>query len=93
MRKVYADERQAAWAPMKTRIGILLKERGWSEQDLADRSGLKQSYLNRVKNGKILPNLRSAYRICNALGVNIDDAFIYNEPLVVGENCAAEQAA
>ncbi len=64
---------------MKTRLSKILYDKGWTEMDLSRKTGLAQSYINRVKNARITPTVRTALRICNALDVRVEEAFIYEE--------------
>ncbi|MFP6627223.1 MAG: helix-turn-helix transcriptional regulator [Deltaproteobacteria bacterium] len=52
---------------MKTRLSKILYDKGWTEMELSRRTGLAQSYINRVKNSRIVPTVRMALRICTAL--------------------------
>lgn len=64
---------------MKTRLSKILHDKGWTEMELSRRTGLAQSYINRVKNSRITPTVRTALKICQALDVHVEDAFIYEE--------------
>lgn len=64
---------------MKTRLSKILYEKGWTEMDLSRRTGLAQSYINRVKNSRIVPTVRTAIRICRALEVAVEEAFVFEE--------------
>lgn len=64
---------------MKTRISKILYDKGWTEMELSRRTGLAQSYINRVKNSRIVPTVRTALKICAALEVPVEEAFIYEE--------------
>ena len=64
---------------MKTRLSKILYDKGWTEMELSRRTGLAQSYINRVKNARIVPTVRTALKICGALEVTVEDAFIYEE--------------
>jgi putative transcriptional regulator len=64
---------------IKTRISKILYDKGWTEMELSRRTGLAQSYINRVKNSRIVPTVRTAMRICKALDVSVEDAFVYDE--------------
>src|SRR6185369_7503181 len=39
-------------APMKTKLSKILYDKGWTEMELSRRTGLAQSYINRVKNAR-----------------------------------------
>jgi DNA-binding Xre family transcriptional regulator len=64
---------------MKTRLSKILYDKGWTEMELSRRTGLAQSYINRVKNARITPTVRTALKICQALEVQVEDAFVYEE--------------
>ncbi len=64
---------------MRTRLSKILYDKGWTEMELSRRTGLAQSYINRVKNSRVVPTVRTAMKICTALGVAVEDAFIYEE--------------
>ncbi len=64
---------------MKTRLSKILYDKGWTEMELSRRTGLAQSYINRVKNSRIVPTVRTALKICQALEVTVEDAFIYED--------------
>lgn len=61
---------------MKTRLSKILFDKGWTEMELSRRTGLAQSYINRVKNARVMPTVRTALRICRALDVAVEDAFV-----------------
>ena len=64
---------------MKTKLSKILYEKGWTEMDLSRRTGLAQSYINRVKNSRIVPTVRTAIRICRALDVAVEEAFVFED--------------
>ena len=64
---------------MKTRLSKILYDKGWTEMELSRRTGLAQSYINRVKNARVVPTVRTALRICRALDVAVEEAFVYEE--------------
>ena len=64
---------------MKTRLSKILYDKGWTEMDLSRRTGLAQSYINRVKNSRIVPTVRTAIRICRALDVAVEEAFVFED--------------
>lgn len=65
------------YAPMRLRIEELLAEKGWTVQELADRSGMSKSYLSEIKNGVKPANSRRIQAIADAFGLSpidlIDD--------------------
>ncbi len=64
---------------VRNRIGCILAEKDLSESELARRTGIAQSYLNRIKNSRINPTVSTALKICRALEVRIEDAFLGDE--------------
>ena len=61
----------------RTRLATLLKARGWDERVLASQTGLSESYLNRLKNGRIKsPSVRIASKIARAFGLAIEEIFL-----------------
>ena len=58
------------------RLADLLKARGWTERTLASQTGLGESYINRLKNGRVSsPSLVTAGKIAKALGVTVEEGF------------------
>ena len=45
------------------------KERGWTQEELAERTGLSQQYLSDLERGKRNPTIVTIYEISLALGV------------------------
>lgn len=46
------------------------KERGWSQEELAERSGLSQQYLSGLERGKRNPTIVTIYELAAALKVS-----------------------
>ena len=46
------------------------KERGLTQEQLAERSGLSQQYLSGLEGGRRNPTIVTLYEIANALGVS-----------------------
>ena len=53
----------------------LLAERGWTDAELAARTGLDRAHLNQVKNGRVLPTVATALVLARALGVPVATIF------------------
>ena len=64
---------------MKTKLSKILFDKGWTEMELSRRTGIAQSYINRVKNARVMPTVRTAIRICRALDVAVEEAFLDEE--------------
>ena len=62
-----------------TRVGVLRRERGLTQQELGRKSGLSRSFLSQVENGSRVPSLSSLNRISAALGIMPIDVLIRDE--------------
>lgn len=60
---------------MQNQLGRILYARNLREHDLARRAGLTESHLNRIKNGRVIPSLETALRICAALDLPVEGVF------------------
>jgi transcriptional regulator with XRE-family HTH domain len=49
--------------------------RGWTENDLAVRTGIGRPRVNRIKNGRVEPTVAEALAICGALQRQISEVF------------------
>ena len=54
----------------------LKRERGLSQEELADRANIHQTYLRGVERGKRNPTITVLQRIAEALGADIEDLVI-----------------
>ncbi|XAH25768.1 helix-turn-helix transcriptional regulator [Xylophilus sp. GW821-FHT01B05] len=53
----------------------LREARGWSQEELAERSRLNRSYVGEVERGRAIASLVTAEKLALALGVNIIGLF------------------
>ncbi|HPB90000.1 MAG TPA: helix-turn-helix transcriptional regulator [Rugosibacter sp.] len=49
----------------------LREERGWSQEQLAERADLNRSYLGEVERGCAVPSLLTVDKLASALGVRL----------------------
>ncbi len=54
------------------RLRTLREERGWSQEEFADRAGLHRTYVSAVERGVRNPTLSVLGRLAEALGVSIE---------------------
>ena len=53
-------------------IQRIRKERGMTQEDLADKSGITSNTVSRIERGLLIPALPTIIDICNALGTGAD---------------------
>jgi DNA-binding phage protein len=63
---------QVALMDLAGAIAEELRRQGVSQAELARRAGLKAPYVSRVLNNPENITFRTAFRLCNALGLNLD---------------------
>ncbi len=60
---------------MKNRLKVLRAERGWSQQDLAERLEVSRQSVNAIETGRYDPSLPLAFRIADAFALAIEQIF------------------
>ena len=55
-----------------TRIAIVRRARGYTDADLARKSGHSVEYINNIQEGKFLPTVRLLCEIATALECSVD---------------------
>ncbi len=58
-----------------SKINEYRQERGWSEYQLAEISGLPQSTISSWYRKNMIPTIPSLERICNAFGITLSQLF------------------
>jgi putative transcriptional regulator len=61
---------------MENRLRVLRAERGWSQQDLAERLEVSRQSVNAIETGKYDPSLPLAFRIAELFGLMIEEIFV-----------------
>ena len=61
---------------MNNRLKVLRAERGWSQQDLAERLGVSRQSVNAIETGKYDPSLPLAFRIADLFEASIESIFV-----------------
>ena len=68
-------------------ITILRDERGWTEYQLAERSGLPQSTISSWYRKNMVPSIPSLEKICDAFGITLSQLFAEDdEPISLTES-------
>lgn len=61
---------------MNNRLKVLRAERGWSQQDLAERLMVSRQSVNAIETGKYDPSLPLAFRIADLFDTRIEAIFL-----------------
>lgn len=70
-----------------TTINKYREERGWTEYQLAERSGLPQSTISSWYRKNMVPTVPSLEKICNAFGITLSQLFAEGEsPVTLTES-------
>ncbi|MGM1029705.1 MAG: helix-turn-helix transcriptional regulator [Actinomycetota bacterium] len=60
---------------MESTLPALRRERGWSQQRLADELGVSRQTIISIEKGRFDPSLPLAFRIAATFGCRIEDVF------------------
>jgi molybdate-binding protein/DNA-binding XRE family transcriptional regulator len=52
------------------------EERGWSQQELADRAGLSRTGISAIESGRLIPSTAAALTLAAAFGCRVEDLFV-----------------
>jgi putative transcriptional regulator len=64
---------------VKNRLPALRKERGYTQQQLADAVEVSRQTIIAIENGKFNPSVVLAFKISRLFGKPIEEIFIYEE--------------
>jgi putative transcriptional regulator len=64
---------------MKTRIKELRARHNLTQQQLADKVGVRRETILFTESGKYNPSLKLAFKIARALQSTIDDVFVFDD--------------
>lgn len=64
---------------MNNRLRVLRAERGWSQQDLAQRLEVSRQSINAIETGRYDPSLPLAFRMADVFGLPIESIFLRDE--------------
>lgn len=65
--------RELDYRKMGMRIRQVRKAKGWSQDELAQKSGISMSFLGHIERGTRIMSLETFVRICSALEVGADE--------------------
>lgn len=60
---------EAMIIPVGDKVRELRKERGWLQQDLADRAGVSMQTVSNLETGRHVPGMATLAKVARALGV------------------------
>ncbi|WP_292470024.1 helix-turn-helix transcriptional regulator [Methanolobus sp.] len=64
---------------MKTRIKELRARYDMTQEDLANKVGVRRETIGFLEKGKYNPSLKLAYKVAKVLETTIDELFIFDE--------------
>jgi transcriptional regulator with XRE-family HTH domain len=74
------------------RLRQLREEKGFSQGDLEELTGLLTCYISRVENGHTVPSLETLEKFASALNVQLFELFYVGEGPAPGSSAAPSQA-
>ena len=73
----------------RRRLAGLRRKAGWSQEALAEKSGLSRNYIGLLETGRREPSLATVLQIQRALGVELEDLVAESAPLKAVEKMGA----
>jgi putative transcriptional regulator len=64
---------------MENKLETLRAQKGWTQQDLAERVGVSRQTIISLERGRYNPSIQLAFRLARQFEVTIEDIFIYSE--------------
>ena len=64
---------------MNNKIAVLRKERGLTQQALAEKLSVSRQTVISLENGRYNPSIRLAYDIAQVFGCIIEEVFLFEE--------------
>ena len=64
---------------MKNRLEELRTQRGWTQQELAERVDVSRQTIISLERGRYNPSIILAFRLARLFGVKIEDLFLYSD--------------
>ena len=63
------------WAELAKRVTMARKKAGLTQEELAERASISPTYIGFIEQGRRKPNPRTLQKICEGLGVRLEDLF------------------
>ncbi|MDQ0162718.1 helix-turn-helix domain-containing protein [Aeribacillus alveayuensis] len=73
------------------RIRNFRKQKGWSQEELADKASLHSTYIGQIERGEKNATIESIEKIANALEVSLEDLFKSIQPIEKKEDYTLSQ--
>jgi putative transcriptional regulator len=64
---------------MENRLEALRNDKGWTQQELADRVGVSRQTIISLERGRYNPSILLAFRLARTFDVAIENVFLYND--------------
>jgi putative transcriptional regulator len=64
---------------MENRLEALRNEKGWTQQELADRVSVSRQTIISLERGRYNPSILLAFRLARTFDAAIENIFLYNE--------------
>jgi putative transcriptional regulator len=64
---------------MNNRLEDLRNQKGWTQQELADRVAVSRQTIISLENGRYNPSILLAFRLARLFEMPIEDLFLYSE--------------
>lgn len=72
---------------MELRIKSILKQKGMTAKELAEKAGISQTMLSYVMSGTTQPSVKTLEKIAQTMGVHISELFAGAPTIVVCPHC------
>ncbi|HPH96518.1 MAG TPA: helix-turn-helix transcriptional regulator [Anaerolineaceae bacterium] len=64
---------------MKNHLETMRAQKGWTQQELADRVAVSRQTIISLEGGRYNPSIQLAFKLARLFNVKIEDIFIYEE--------------
>jgi molybdate-binding protein/transcriptional regulator with XRE-family HTH domain len=76
----YDDTIMANLPPFENHLRSRRTDRGWSQEELARRSGLSRAGISAIETGRLIPSAAAALTLAAVLGCRVEDVFALRRP-------------